>query len=90
MIIIQLSPTFHIIHSRKPVVGLLNRIVVAFFQSPALISVLIQIVDIAKQFALKHFFIFAPGKPAGIAAVDDDPGKIVSGACPLHLIRDTF
>ena len=38
----------------------------------------------------EHFFIFAPGKPAGIAAVNDNPGKIVSGAGSLDLIRDTL
>ena len=70
--------------------GLLDGIIVTLLQGPALISVLIQIVDISEQLALKHFFIFAPGKPAGIAAVNDDPGKIVSGAGSLDLIGNTL
>ena len=69
---------------------LLDGIIVTLLQGPALISVLIQIIDISEQLALKHFFIFAPGKPAGIAAVNDNPGKIVSGAGSLDLIRDTL
>ena len=69
---------------------LLDGIIVTLLQGPALISVLIQIVDISEQLALKHFFIFTPGKPAGIAAVNDDPGKIVSGAGSLDLIGNTL
>ena len=69
---------------------LLDGIIVTLLQGPALIPVLIQTVDISEQLALKHFFIFTPGKPAGIAAVNDNPGKIVSGAGSLDLIRDTL
>ena len=69
---------------------LLDGIIVTLLQGPALISVLIQIIDISEQLALKHFFIFAPGKPAGIAAVNDNPGKIVSGAGSLDLIGNTL
>ena len=68
--------------------GLLDGVIIPTLQNVTFSTVLIQVIYISEQFTLEHFFILTPGKPAGVAAVDHNPGKVISGAGSLDLIRN--
>ena len=79
--IVKLSPAFHIVHSHKTIVHLLNHAVICFFQGFALAVVHIQVTGIAeKQLASQLILIFRPAQIPGVVLVDQYPGQIVSGA----------